>query len=248
VNLLAIHAHPDDIEILAGGSMALLAQKGHDLTFVTMTPGDCGSVEYPPTEIAAIRRNEAATAADLIGARYMCAEFRDLAVFNDEPSRRHVCEIIRNIRPELVITSSPIDYHCDHEAASTLVRDACFGASAPNYRTGGAAPALDKIPHLYFMDSVEGADRDGRPQVADFHVNIESVFDKKRDMLACHASQRHWLQKQHGIDDYIIQMEKWSRFLGKRCGVTYAEGFRRYPGHPYPQTPLLEELLAEWKV
>ena len=46
MNILAIHAHPDDIEILAGGSMALLASAGHSLTFVTMTPGDCGSVEY----------------------------------------------------------------------------------------------------------------------------------------------------------------------------------------------------------
>jgi N-acetylglucosamine malate deacetylase 1 len=247
MRILAIHAHPDDIEILAGGAVALLAASGHQLTLVTMTPGDCGSVEYGPDEIAEIRRGEAAAAAKLIGAEYRCAEFRDLAVFNDEPSRRKVCELIREVRPELVLTSSPIDYHCDHEAASALVRDACFGASAPNYRTGGKAPALDHIPHLYFMDSVEGTDRDGRPQKPDFHINIESVFDKKRDMLACHESQRNWLRKQHGIDDYIVQMEKWSAAVGRRCGVTYAEGFRRYPGHPYPQTPLLEELLAPWR-
>ncbi len=248
MRILAIHAHPDDIEILAGGTMALLAGAGHELTLVSMTPGDCGSVEYGPDEIARIRRGEAANAAALIGAQYRCTEFRDLAVFNDDSSRRRVCELIREVRPELVLTSSPVDYHCDHEAASELVRDACFGASAPNYISGGAAAALDHIPHLYFMDSVEGADRDGRPQTAGFHVNIESMFEKKRAMLACHESQRNWLRKQHGIDDYILQMEKWSAAVGKRCGVRYAEGFRRYPGHPYPQTPLLEELLAPWKV
>ena len=242
MRILAIHAHPDDIEILAGGSMALLAAAGHRLTFVTMTPGDCGSVEHGSDEIAAIRRVEAANGAKLIGAEYICAEFRDLAVFNDDASRRRVCELVRQVRPELVITSAPIDYHCDHEVTSALVRDACFGASAPNYKSG-SAPALDAIPHLYFMDSVEGTDRDGKPQVADFHVKIDSVFDKKRDMLACHESQRNWLRKQHGIDDYILQMQKWSRAVGKRCGCEYAEGFRRYPGHPYPQTPLLEELL-----
>jgi LmbE family N-acetylglucosaminyl deacetylase len=245
MKILAIHAHPDDIEILAGGSMALLADAGHELTFVTMTPGDCGSVEYGPKEIAAIRRKEAENAALVIGARYFCAEFRDLAVFNDDASRRKVCELMREVRPELVITSAPIDYHCDHEATSALVRDACFGASAPNYLSG-SAPALDAIPHLYFMDSVEGADRDGRPQVPDFHVNIAAGFERKREMLACHESQRNWLRKQHGIDDYIVQMEKWSRAVGKRCGVEYAEGFRRYPGHPYPQTPLLQDLLKPW--
>jgi N-acetylglucosamine malate deacetylase 1 len=95
MKILAIHAHPDDIEILGGGSMALLAAAGHDLHFVTMTPGDCGSVEYGPEEIARIRRQEAAHAAALIGASYTCAEFRDMAVFNDDSSRRRVCELIR---------------------------------------------------------------------------------------------------------------------------------------------------------
>lgn len=248
MNILAIHAHPDDIEILAGGSMALLASAGHSLTFVTMTPGDCGSVEYPPDEIARIRRGEAAAGAAVVGAQYRCAEFRDLAIFNDDASRRRVCELIREVRPDVVLTSSPIDYHCDHEAASSLVRDSCFAASAPNYITGGPAPALDHIPHLYFMDSVEGSDRDGRPQVPDFYVNIGTAFETKKQMLACHESQRNWLRKQHGIDDYIVQMEKWSRAVGARAGVEFAEGFRRYRGHPYPQTPLLEELFASWKV
>lgn len=248
MNILAIHAHPDDIEILAGGAMALLASAGHSLTFVTMTPGDCGSVEYPPDEIARIRRAEAAAGAAAVGASYRCAEFRDLAIFNDDASRRRICELIRELRPELVLTSAPVDYHCDHEATSSLVRDSCFAASAPNYITGGPAPALDHIPHLYFMDSVEGADRDGRPQVPDFHVDISTTFETKKRMLACHESQRNWLRKQHGIDDYIVQMEQWSRAVGKRAGVEFAEGFRRYRGHPYPQSPLLEELLSPWKV
>ena len=97
MRILAIHAHPDDIEILAGGTMALLAARGHELTFVTMTPGDCGSVEYSPEETARIRRQEAANAAKQIGAVYRCAEFRDLAVFNDDGSRRRVCELIRDV-------------------------------------------------------------------------------------------------------------------------------------------------------
>ena len=139
--ILAIHAHPDDVEILAGGAMALLAAAGHSLTIVTMTPGDCGSAELEPDEIAAIRRTEAASAAALIGAEYHCAEFRDLAIFNDFAARRRVVEILRRTRPDLILTSSPVDYMCDHEATSALVRDACFAAPARNYETRDVQPA-----------------------------------------------------------------------------------------------------------
>jgi LmbE family N-acetylglucosaminyl deacetylase len=243
MDILSIHAHPDDAEILAGGTLALLAQLGHKITIVTMTAGDCGSAEHGPEEIAAIRMAEAAAAAESIGASYRCAGFGDLSVFNDDTGRRKVCGLIREVRPQLVLTSSPVDYHCDHEATSILVRDACFAASVPNYRVPGSGTTLPQIPHLYFMDSVEGSDRNGKPLMPDFFVNIGTTFTRKREMLACHESQRAWLRTQHGIDDYLEQMEKWTRARGALCGVEFAEGFRIYPGHPYPQSPQLEKLL-----
>ena len=229
--------------------MALLAERGHHVMIASMTPGDCGSAEFDAETTANIRRGEAARAAASIGAVYSCVEFRDLAVFNDDASRRRVTEFIRRARPEIVITASPIDYHCDHEAASILVRDACFGVSAPNYSTGVAdpAPALGAIPHLYFMDSVEGLDRDGRPQQPDFFVDIAPYFERKRAMLACHESQRNWLRKQHDIDDYLAMMEKWTRERGAIASLELAEGFRRYPGHPYPQSPFLEQITCPAK-
>jgi LmbE family N-acetylglucosaminyl deacetylase len=242
--ILAIHAHPDDCEILAGGTLALLAQRGHEITIATMTPGDCGSRDLGPEEIMAVRLREATAAAALIGARYVCVEMRDLAVFNDDASRRRVAEVLRQARPEMVLTSAPVDYLCDHEAASALVRDACFAAPAPNYRTGGNAPPLDRIPHLYYMDPVEGSDRDGRPVVPEIVVDVTPVFAKKRAMLACHASQREWLRAHHGAGDYLDQMEFWTAERGRLAGFRYGEGFRRYRGHPYPQSRLLEEWLA----
>src|ERR1700688_2177595 len=118
MRIVCIHAHPDDAEILAGGTLALLSELGHSITIISMTPGDCGSARHNAEQAAAIRREEAAEAARLIGA----------------------------------------DYHCDHEATSTLVRDACFAASVPNYATNEAEPAapMDAISHLYFMDSLGG--------------------------------------------------------------------------------------------
>ncbi len=223
-----------------------LAAAGHKITIVTMTPGDCGSAEHTREEIAHIRRGEAARSAARIGAEYRCAEFSDLSIFSDDPSRRRVVEILRQVAPDLILTSSPIDYLCDHEATSLLVRDACFGAPAPNYATGArdAAPPIAAIPHLYFMDPIGGVDRDGNAVRPDFFVNVAAQMETKTAMLAEHASQRQWLLKHHGIDNYLEMMEAWTRENGASAGVEYAEGFRRYKGHPYPQTPLLEELLG----
>jgi N-acetylglucosamine malate deacetylase 1 len=240
--ILAIHAHPDDIEILAASTLSHLKDRGHAVTIVTMTPGDCGTAEYTPDEIATIRRAEAAKAASMIGAEYRCAEFRDLAIFNDDASRRRITELLRDIRPQIVLTSSPVDYHCDHEATSSLVRDACFSAPAPNYRSG-TAPPIHAIPHLYFMDPDEGRDRDGNVVRPHFVVDAAKYMERKTAMLACHESQRKWLQKHHHMDNYLETMQEWTRDRGKLVDFEYGEGFRQYKCHPYPTTPLLEELL-----
>jgi LmbE family N-acetylglucosaminyl deacetylase len=240
--VLAIHAHPDDVEILAGGTVSLLAHLGHEVTIATMSPGDCGSHEYGPEETAEVRRREAASAAKLIGASYLCVELRDLAIFNDDSSRRRVTELLRMARPDLVLTSSPADYHCDHEATSTLVRDACFAAPAPNYKTRqeNPAPPIERIPHLYFMDPLD-SDVGYTP---DFVVDVAETFELKRRMLAEHASQRNWLRQHHGIDDYLEQMEQWTRERGQVAGLPHGEGFRLYKVHPFPQSRRLEEMLG----
>lgn len=243
-HVLAIHAHPDDIEILAAGTLIQLVEKGCAVTVATMTAGDCGTAEYGPEEIAQIRQTEAARGAGILGARrYICAGFRDLAIFSDDASRRTVTELLRQVQPDIVITSSPVDYHCDHEATSALVRDACFGAPAPNYRTGGDAPPLKAIPHLYFCDPDEGRDRDGRDVFPDFIVNVDRYIDKKAEALAAHDSQRAWLKKHHGMDNYIDTMREWSAGRGRLAGYAFGEGFRQYRCHPYPTSPRLQDLL-----
>jgi len=245
--ILCLHAHPDDAEILAGGTLALLAARGHHVVIATMTAGDCGSVEFGPDEIADIRRQEAARAAELIGAEHHCLGFKDLSIFDDDSARRRVTAVIRRFHPEIVLTASPRDYHCDHEATSKLVTDACFGASAPNYLTQAIdqAPATDRIPHLYYLDPAEGIDRNGETITPQFLFDVSSTMDMKRHMLGAHESQRAWLRKQHGMDDFILTMEEWTRSRGRLAGIEWAEGFRQYGGHAYPRTPLLQQLLSD---
>lgn len=245
--VLALHAHPDDVEFQCAGTLALLAEAGCRVTIATMTPGDCGSAERDPEAIADVRRAEARASADLIGADYFCLEFRDLAIFDDDESRRRVVEALRRARPDVVLTAPPVDYLCDHEATSRLVRDACFAATLRNYATHRwePSPSLARVPHLYYVDALEGLDRDGRPQAAGFHVDVSRVLDVKRRMLACHASQRDWLLEQHGIDGYLEAQARWGARRGLEIGVAQAEAFRQYLGHAYPKDNRLLALIGQ---
>jgi LmbE family N-acetylglucosaminyl deacetylase len=209
-----------------------------------VTAGECGSDETDLAETARIRKAEAAAAAALIGADYACGDVPDLGVFNDDATRRRVTELVRGAAAEVVITASPVDYHPDHEAVSLLVRDACFAASVPNYRTGPSVP-LAAIPHLYFMDPIGGRDREGAKVQAHFGVDVSSAFKTKRAMLAAHASQAAWVARQHAEPDHLFSMEAWTRRRGADFGVEFAEGFRQYRNTPYPRTPKLQELIGD---
>lgn len=244
--ILAVHAHPDDIEFQCAGTLALLKQRGCELFVATMTAGDCGSAELGPDEISAVRRGEARAAADLLGAEYACLEFQDLSICVDNDSRRRVTELVRKARPDVVITAPPVDYMSDHEMTSRLVRDATFNASCPNYATRqwDPAPPTERIPALYYVDPIEGIDWYGRPIPPDFVVDITSTFDLKLRALACHDSQRAWLRRQHGLDEYLEGCRRWSGRRGSEIGVPYGEAFRQHKGHPYPHDNVLLDLLA----
>ena len=222
-SILAIHAHPDDVELLIAGTLTLLAKAGHRVAIVTATAGEGGAIGCSAAETAAIRRREAAASAALIGARYECLGLPDLGVFNDDPARRAITGAVRAAAPDLVLAPSPADYHPDHEAVSALARDACFAAAVPNY-PAGAAPPLDAVPHLYFVDPVGGRDREGARVAAEFGVDIGEVMATKRAMLACHASQVDWEARQHAIADPVAEMEAWSRRRGAEFGAALRRG------------------------
>ncbi len=244
--VLSLMAHPDDCEFLCAGTVARLVQeRGWEAHIATMTPGDCGSAELDAADIARIRRAEGRAAASRIGATYHCQEERDLLVFYNESTLEKAIRLFRTVRPNVVITHSPSDYMLDHEQTSVVARAACFGAPIRNMCAGmGHAPHLDTIPHLYYADPIEGKDPFGQPIPAGFCVDITRTLDVKRTMLCDHASQREWLLKHHGLDEYVAAMEHWAAERGRLLGVPAAEGFRQHLGHSYPQGNLLAELLG----
>src|SRR5262249_22044195 len=198
-----------------------------------------------PEEISRVRRAEGARAAALAGAAFHCLEERDLLIFYNERAVEKVTRLLREVRPRVVLTHSPADYMLDHETTSMIVRAATFGAPIPNFlRERMPLLPLDQIPHLYYCDPIEGKDSLGREVTPGFAVDVSTVFDTKAEMLACHASQRDWLLKHHGMDQYLEAMRDWAARRGRAHGVAFAEGFRQHLGHSYPQDNLLGQLLG----
>jgi LmbE family N-acetylglucosaminyl deacetylase len=244
--ILSILAHPDDAEFLCAGTLIRLVQEhGWQAHIASMTPGDCGSAQLSPEEISRVRRREGASAASLIGGSYHCLEERDLQVFYCDRALERVTRLLREVRPRVVLTHSPADYMLDHEMTSLLARAAAFAAPVRNFlRDRNHGPPLEHIPHLYYCDAVEGKDVLGRPVLPQFAIDISGVIDTKAEMLAAHASQRTWLLKHHGMDQYILAMRDWGARCGQAYGVAYAEGFRQHLGHSYPQDNILGNLLG----
>ena len=87
------------------------------------------------------------------------------------------------------------------------------------------APVLPAIPHLYFLDPDEGRDREGRTVMPQFVVDVSPYIELKKSMLACHESQRKWLQKHHGMDNYIETMEEWSAIAAGSAASPTARDF-----------------------
>jgi len=251
--VLAVGAHPDDIEFMCAGLLALLRNLGFEVHIATLTLGDCGSVDEPIESIRSIRRGEAKDACEVLGAIYHPLGFFDFCIYNDDHSNRQVTALVREVDPSIVVTHSPQDYLSDHETTSTLVRNACFYASVPNYETPQRSrrERTSSIPYLYYSHPMEGTDIFGRPVSPDFYLEVTEVFKLKTAMLSCHKSQREWLRIQHGMDDYVDSMRRWSLALGQQASarsakdVEFAEAYRQHRGHAYPHDQILSKLLGK---
>jgi Uncharacterized proteins, LmbE homologs len=218
MHILAVGAHPDDIEISCAGTLSKLKRAGHQVTLCHVSVGDKGHYEIPPEKLAAIRAQEARNAAAVIGCEAISLGMRDGEIYSDnEQARKRFVELFRETKPDLVITHADNDYMPDHVAVSKLVFDATFVATLPSYET--SSPVLRKVPALYYMDNLSGMHF--QPTV---YVDVSDDFDTKLEMLSKHQSQLVWLKEHDGVDilDFVTTLGK---LRGIQAGCRFAEGF-----------------------
>jgi LmbE family N-acetylglucosaminyl deacetylase len=245
--VVAIGAHPDDVEFMCSGTLKLLKEMGYEIFIGVLSNGDCGSMTEAPESIIKIRRQEAITAARLLGADFHPFGEQDLRIEFNDRTVMLVTEYIRMTDPLIVFTHPHEDYMMDHEMTSRIVRAACFAAPVPNYFTRSVLPhpRTDHIPYLFYGAPLEGRDIYGNFVDQSIYVDVTGVIDFKAEMLAQHKSQRDWLMEQHGMDSYIGTMRSTAKSYGERCGFLYAEGFRQHRGNAYPQDNILKKILGE---
>ncbi|UCF95784.1 MAG: PIG-L family deacetylase [Spirochaetaceae bacterium] len=217
LTVMAIGPHPDDLEVLCGGTLALYSKGGHKVFMYYVTDGTKGGLSKPKEVIKAERAEEAKNSAALIDAVSFGGDFVDGEVVADMESRLVVIDAIRRCSPEVIIAPHPNDYHTDHVNVSKLVFEAIYHAAIPHTVT--KHPPLKVLPILYYMDTVTGIGF-----VPEQFVDITEVIEVKKNMMRAHATQIDFVKEHHGVD-FIDLIEISGRFRGYQCGVRYAEGF-----------------------
>ena len=179
VDVLAIAAHRDDVELTCGGTLAKAVKAGHRVGIVDLTQGETGT-----RGDAATRAAEAERAAKVLGVHVrLNAGLPDAHLENNEASRLKVVTLIREAQPRVVILPFPVGRHPDHRIASELGRDACYLAGLAKYGPAGAA-----APHRPFKVLYALAYRED-PVKPSFVVDISDSFDTKMAAIRCYASQ-----------------------------------------------------------
>jgi LmbE family N-acetylglucosaminyl deacetylase len=219
MRVLAVGAHPDDLELLCGGTLARFAAAGDQVVMCHVALGDCGSLVDTAEEIGRVRWAEADAAAAVIGATHETLGLSDAKVHSgNEGQQALMIDVIRRAQPDLIITHAPNDYMADHNEVSKLVFDCSYFASVPLV-LGSSGLSPSAVTPIYYMDTLAGAGF-----LPTHFVDITETFAKKREMLAAHASQVSWIGG-HDETDMSDLMDVSARFRGHQCGAAYAEAF-----------------------
>jgi LmbE family N-acetylglucosaminyl deacetylase len=226
---LAMAAHPDDIEFMMSGTLLLLKQAGAEIHICNLANGCYGSQVYGKEEAARVRALEAQEAARVAGAVWHPSLFDDVGLYYDAASLAKVSAVIREIRPDILLTLSRYDYMEDHEYASRLASSAAFNRCLPSYVTDPPRPSSSKPVAVYHSLPHALMDMQRMPVVPEFCIDVGSVMAQRRAMLACHTSQREWLDATQGMGSYVESMADAAREVGRRYGgCEFAEGWRRH--------------------
>ncbi len=220
LTVMGIAAHPDDLELFCGGTLAKYANAKAKVYMCYATNGDNGHFQINPKELGVIRKKEALNSAEIIGAKAIFLNLPDGEVEVSLINRAIFIDAIRQCNPDIIITHPTEDYHADHEAVSRLVIDAAFLSGVPHLKTKNKA--IEKNPLIYFMDTYAGVNF--QPEE---YVDIGEYIILKSEMLRAHKSQVQWLEE-HDHLNVLELMDVSARYRGYQCGVVYAEGFKAY--------------------
>ncbi len=234
-SVIAIVAHPDDIEFLFAGTMLQLAAVGYQLHYMALASGNCGSLQKGADETRVLRRKEAEQAAGILGAVYHPPLCDDLEIVYSVELLRRLAAVVRSAEPEIVLTHSPDDYMVDHMETARLAVTAAFTHSMPNFVTEPPTKALSGHALAVYHAMPHGL-RDGlrRKVLPEAYVDTSAVMDTKRAALAVHKSQQDWLETSQGMGSYLAAMDEMSIELGRMSGCfENTEGWRRRLHHGF---------------
>lgn len=222
VDVLAIAAHPDDVEMTCAGTLVRLRATGKSFGIVDLTRGEMGT-----RGTDAIRRQEAERAAEILGASFReTLDFGDGGLAGSREQELALMDVIRRERPRLVLTSFPDDRHPDHARAGKLATDAAFYAGLRKIETGH--PAHRPQQTIYFST--------GYLHEPDFVVDVTATMETRRAAIRAFTSQFHREESEEpqtliSQKSFLEVLEARARHFGFLIGVEFGEGFlsRRPP-------------------
>ena len=217
LDLLAIAAHPDDVELTCGGTVLKMSEAGYRTGILDLTKGEMGTRGTPET-----RLREAARAAKILKVRVRRnLGLPDARLEMREEYKMAIAEVIRELKPQTVILPYWEGRHPDHYTAAKLGYEACFVAGLKNYPLSGSAFRPIKI--LYAT-----ADANARPTIS---VDITKQFERRRRAILAYGSQFRPKEKERRprvalpLDQLEARMNLAASFYGRMIDVKYAEGF-----------------------
>lgn len=224
VRVIFIGAHPDDCDIGAGGTAALLAEQGHAVKFVSLTNGDAGHYDMGGGALAKRRRAEAHEAGRQLGIdEYEVLHYHDGELRPTLEVRRDVIRLIREWEADVVVGHRPNDYHPDHRYAGRVVQDAAYMVQVPNVLPK-VEPTDDNPVFLYFEDGFEKP----TPFERDVTIAIDDAIDQKIAALDAHESQFYeWLPwVSESLDEVPSGEEARRAWLKERWTGSVSDGAR----------------------
>lgn len=215
MNILALFAHPDDVEWHCAGTLLKYKQAGHKIFIALTTSGNTGSNAIASREeIAATREAEQLEAAKYLDAEVMFLRFEDESLFDTPETRRAVLTAIRWADPDVILTHHPEDHSTDHNVTSKLVTEVLLSVGGKHHPAD--LPPIEKKPHVFF---------EGKK----CFVDISEQMDTKMQMLRCHRSQVGWMETFYEGQDFTEQIVTINRMYAIWSGKgTYAEGFEAH--------------------